>query len=238
MHFYRPPGPIRAMSFDLDDTLYDNAEVILTTVSKTHQALQQWHPSLSTLTVSDYESARDQVAEQEPETVHDVTLWREKAVSLVMQRAGLSAEQCRQGTGHVMSVFARWRSAVTMPSLTHQTLSYLSQRIPLVAITNGNADPEKMGIANYFRFILRAGPDGRAKPAVDMYQVTAQRLQLPPSNILHVGDDLTTDVAGAVRSGFQACWINSGDRDLMSAADARLLPHLEISRLDSLMSLL
>lgn len=238
MHFYRPPGPIRAMSFDLDDTLYDNAEVILTTVSKTHQALQQWHPSLADLTVSDYESARDQVAEQEPETIHDVTLWREKAVSLVMQQAGLSAEQCRQGTGHVMSVFARWRSAVTMPSLTHQTLRYLSQRIPLVAITNGNADPEKMGIAGYFRFMLRAGPDGRAKPAADMYQLTAQRLQLPPSDILHIGDDLTTDVAGAIRSGFQACWINPGDRDLMSATDARLLPHLEISRLDSLMSLL
>lgn len=237
MHFYRPPGPIRAMTFDLDDTLYDNRDVIRLTMEKTHQALQQFHPSLATMTVSDYEWVRDQVADQEPETVHDVTLWREKAVTRMMLEAGLSHEQSRQGTSHVMSVFARWRSEVEMPSLTYQTLEYLSQRIPLVAITNGNAEPEKMGIAEYFRFILRAGPDGRAKPAADMYQRAAQRLQLAPADILHIGDDLTTDVVGAIRSGFQACWINPGDRDLMTAADARLLPHLEISRLDSLMSL-
>lgn len=28
MHFYRPLAPIKAMTFDLDDTLYDNHPVI------------------------------------------------------------------------------------------------------------------------------------------------------------------------------------------------------------------
>lgn len=237
MHFYRPSGKIRAMTFDLDDTLYDNGDVILTTVRKTHQALQQWHPALEKITLSDYEAARDQVKSEAPQAVHDVTLWREKAVFLVMQAAGLPEEACRQGVAHVMSVFARWRSDVNMPDSTHRTLRYLADRLPLVAITNGNAEPEKMGIAGYFRFILRAGPDGRAKPAQDMYRLAAERLQLPAAEILHIGDDLTTDVAGAIANGFQSCWINPGDRDLMTARDARLLPHLEISRLDSLMTL-
>ena len=237
MHFYRPPGKIRAMTFDLDDTLYDNGDVILTTVRKTHQALQQWHPALAGVTVSDYEAARDRVKREEPEAVHDVTLWREKALFRVMLKAGLPHETCHQGVSEVMSVFARWRSDVEMPDATHRTLGYLAERIPLVAITNGNAEPEKMGIAGYFRFILRAGPDGRAKPAQDMYRLAAERLQLPAAEILHIGDDLTTDVAGAIANGFQSCWINPGDRDLMTAPDARLLPHLEISRLDSLMTL-
>lgn len=237
MHFYRPPGTIRAMTFDLDDTLYDNAEVIITTVKKTHQALQQWHPALQDLAFSDYESARDEIKQQQPETVHDVTLWREKAVTRTMQLAGLSQEQCREGAAHVMSVFARWRSQVEMPQSTHDTLRYLAEHIPLVAITNGNADPRQMGIEGYFRFILRAGPDGRAKPAQDMYQLAAERLNLPCGEILHVGDDLTTDVAGALLSGFQSCWINPCQRSLMTAPDARLLPHVEISRLDSLMTL-
>ena len=29
MHFYRPLRPIAAMTFDLDDTLYDNYPVIM-----------------------------------------------------------------------------------------------------------------------------------------------------------------------------------------------------------------
>ncbi|HAI49332.1 MAG TPA: 5-amino-6-(5-phospho-D-ribitylamino)uracil phosphatase YigB, partial [Enterobacteriaceae bacterium] len=53
-----------------------------------------------------------------------------------------------------------------------------------------------------------------------------------------VGDDLTTDVAGAIRSGAQACWINLREASLMRATDSRLLPHLEISRLASLTALL
>lgn len=125
-----------------------------------------------------------------------------------------------------------------MPDETHQTLKALAEKIPLVAVTNGNASPEKMGIAEYFRFTLRAGPDGRAKPWQDMYQLAAQRLDIAPHHILHVGDDLTTDVAGSLRCGMQACWINLRQGNLMHIPDARLLPHVEISRLASLTSLL
>jgi HAD superfamily hydrolase (TIGR01549 family) len=57
--------------------------------------------------------------------------------------------------------------------------------------------PELFGLSDYFRFVLRAGPDGRSKPFADMYHLAAERLNLPLGQILHVGDDLTTDVAGA-----------------------------------------
>ena len=41
------------------------------------------------------------------------------------------------------------------------------------------------------------------------------RLNVPLGEILHVGDDLTTDVAGAIRCGMQACWIKPENADLM-----------------------
>ncbi len=43
---------------------------------------------------------------------------------------------------------------------------------------------------------------------------------------------------GAIRSGMQACWIRPENGDLMQTWDSRLLPHLEISRLASLTSLI
>ncbi len=72
-----------------------------------------------------------------------------------------------------------------------------------------------MASSDYFEFVLRAGPHGRAKPFSDMYHLAADKLNLPLGEILHVGDDLTTDVAGALRAGLQACWINRGRHDLM-----------------------
>ncbi|MEX8984529.1 HAD-IA family hydrolase, partial [Salmonella enterica] len=79
---------------------------------------------------------------------------------------------------------------------------------------------------------------GRSKPFSDMYFLAAEKLHVPIGEILHVGDDLTTDVAGAIRCGMQACWIKPENADLMRTQDSRLLPHIEISRLASLTSLI
>ncbi len=70
-----------------------------------------------------------------------------------------------------------------------------------------------------------------------MYRLAAQRLDLEPKFILHVGDNLLTDVEGAINSGMQACWINLDQKTLMGEKDVRLLPHVEISQLASLLSL-
>lgn len=63
-----------------------------------------------------------------------------------------------------MQNFALWRSRIEVPEATHATLKALAARYPLVAITNGNADPAQCGTDGYFQFVLRSGPDGRAKP--------------------------------------------------------------------------
>ena len=238
MRFYRPINRPQAMTFDLDDTLYDNRQVILTTVEKTHQALQAWHPRLAMTTTDEYDQVRRDIERQLPNLVHDMTACRHATLIKLIQQVGLSQEEAQEGAAAVMAVFHQWRSAVQIPPLTHQVLAELAAKIPLVAITNGNADAEQLGIADYFTLVLRAGPDGRAKPAGDLYHIAAQHLNLPPSQILHVGDDLITDVQGALVAGYQACWINDRHQNLATASCARLLPHLEISRLDSLTSLL
>lgn len=238
MHFYRPPRPIAAMTFDLDDTLYDNYPVIARTTKESHAALQAHHPALENYSVEQYQQVRQRLLLAEPEIYHDVSEWRRRAVEQSMLDVGLAPAQAADGSREVMSVFAEWRSKITISDENHATLAALAERIPLVAITNGNAEPHLFGLDKYFQFILRAGPDGRAKPYQDMYHTAAERLNLAPERILHVGDDLTTDVAGAVRCGMQACWINLRGGNLMHIDDARLLPTLEISQLASLTALL
>ena len=238
MRFYRPLGQISAITFDLDDTLYDNREVILRTEQESLAFVQNYHPALKAMQSKDFQRLRQALRETEPEIYHDVTEWRRRAVEQAMLNAGMSARDAAIGAEASMENFARWRSRIDVPQETHDTLAKLAEKWPLVAITNGNAQPELFGLGDYFEFVLRAGPHGRSKPFNDMYHLAAQKLRLPPGQILHVGDDLTTDVAGAIRCGMQACWIKPEGADLLTAVDSRLLPHLEISRLASLTTLI
>lgn len=238
MRFYRPLGQIAALTFDLDDTLYDNRQVIRRTEKESLAFVRGYHPALSELENSDFQQLRTALRQSEPEIYHDVTEWRRRAVEQAMLNAGLSASEADVGANAAMANFARWRSAIDVPQETHDTLAKLAEKWPLVAITNGNAQPELFGLGNYFEFVLRAGPHGRAKPFNDMYHLASEKLSLPLGEILHVGDDLTTDVAGAIRCGMQACWIKPENADLMQTADSRLLPHVEISRLASLTTLI
>ena len=238
MLFYRPLRRLSAITFDLDDTLYDNRPVITRTEEECLRFLQNYHPALKTLDAPYYRRIRVELREREPEIYHDVTQWRWRAIELAMRNQGLGEAEARAGADAAMACFAHWRSNITVPEATHRTLRVLGERWPLVAITNGNASPEACGLDGYFRFILRAGPDGRAKPYRDMYHLAAEKLGLPLSRILHVGDDLAADINGAVACGMQACWINDRGGDFRHAPDARLLPHLEIPRLESLAALL
>lgn len=238
MRFYRPLGQISALTFDLDDTLYDNRQVILRTEQEALAFVQNYHPALKALENKEFHRLRQALRQTEPEIYHDVTEWRRRAVELAMLNAGLTAAEAALGAEASMAHFATWRSRIDVPQETHDTLAALAEKWPLVAITNGNAQPELFGLGDYFQFVLRAGPHGRSKPFNDMYHLAAEKLDLPLGNILHVGDDLTTDVAGAIRCGMQACWIKPENADLMTPLDSRLLPHLEISRLASLTTLI
>lgn len=159
MRFYRPLGPISALTFDLDDTLYDNRPVIDRTMQESLTFVRNYHPALSQFDAHALNQLRQTLLSSEPEIYHDVTVWRHRALELGMRNAGLSAAEAKAGADAAMENFAHWRSRVDVPQETHDTLAKLAQKWPLVAITNGNAQPELFGLNDYFRFVLRAGPD-------------------------------------------------------------------------------
>jgi FMN phosphatase YigB (HAD superfamily) len=70
---------------------------------------------------------------------------------------------------------------------------------------------------------------------IDLFIEAARRLHIEVSDILHIGDHLITDVYGAQNNGAQAVWFNPNRQSLTGA---RLLPTVEITRLDNLYKLL
>ncbi|BAP58382.1 5-amino-6-(5-phospho-D-ribitylamino)uracil phosphatase YigB [Candidatus Tachikawaea gelatinosa] len=238
MKFYRSIRPIYAITFDLDDTLYDNHSVICKTINESHIALQKYHPLLKNFTKKEYQKLRKNILKKEPEIYHNVTEWRLRSLELAMLNVGFLPHLAKNGAKKIMSVFSYWRNKIKISENVHITLSKLMNNFPLVAITNGNVQLKKIGIENYFKFILYAGLNGRSKPYEDMYKLASYRLKINIKNILHVGDDLIADIFGSIKSGMQSCWINNKKENLIKINSVRLLPHMEISKLDSLISLI
>ncbi|WP_135445478.1 5-amino-6-(5-phospho-D-ribitylamino)uracil phosphatase YigB [Vibrio tasmaniensis] len=238
MRIYRGLKPIKAMTFDLDDTLYDNWPVIMKVEKEMAQWLYQKHPVSASLSLEEWQGIKQQVASENPALKHDVTVWRETQIKRGLLQLGYSQQQAKQAAREGIEHALWLRNQVEVPQETHRVMAELSQRIPLVAITNGNVDPHKIGLGQYFQLILKAGPDGRAKPYPDMFDKAQQYLNCDAENILHVGDHLRTDVYGAKTNGFQACWFNDTGSNLYSSPKATVLPDVEIEQLSDLMQLI
>ncbi|WED21777.1 5-amino-6-(5-phospho-D-ribitylamino)uracil phosphatase YigB [Vibrio sp. JC009] len=237
MLIYRSPKPVKAMTFDLDDTLYDNKPVIQNVEREMVKWLHTHHPVSSTIPVTHWQQIKREIALANPEICHDVTLWRQTQIQEGLTRLGYAQEQAENAAKDGIEHALWLRNQVDVPCETHEVMEKLASKIPLIAITNGNVDPEKIGIAHYFRQVYKAGPDGKAKPFSDMFDLSAAHLKINRENILHVGDHLRTDVCGAKNAGFQACWTNYSGQTIRDTKKARILPDIEICDLSELLAL-
>jgi putative hydrolase of the HAD superfamily len=69
----------------------------------------------------------------------------------------------------------------------------------------------QLGLAKYFEVIIISNEIGFTKPSPVIFEHTAKKLGLAPEFILHVGDSLESDVAGAKSAGFKALLIDRSE---------------------------
>lgn len=235
MEFFRRLGAVRAISFDLDDTLYDNRPVI--------EHAEQWmvaHMRDRYLETAMYDRSwwhrlKLDLQRQQPTLVDDVSRCRRVLLQRGLMEGGMAEGMARQEAESVFAQFLEVRSQIAVPDTTRRILSALAQKYPLVVITNGNVLLERLGLEGQFQHVLKAGGGFRMKPAPDLFSDMARRLQLAPQQILHVGDDVTTDVAGAVHNGYRSAWLNDVGQDWRTL---RILPDVMLTRLEQLLTLL
>ena len=231
MRIFRPLQPVRAISFDLDDTLYDNRPVM----AHAEQGLCDYLSQQLAIAVSPqaYLQARQQVLRGESQLGDDVSRLRRATVQLLAQAQGWPQHRAQQLGDAAFDHFLQLRNRVTVPDASHQLLATLARRYPLIAISNGNVDVAAIGLAGYFTALLRAGDGWPMKPARPLFAEAERLLGVSGSAILHVGDHAETDVYGALAAGWQAAWIDHGHSPL-----PRLLPTFAIGQLGQLADVL
>lgn len=87
----------------------------------------------------------------------------------------------------------------------------------------------KEGVGDYFDLMLFSDEAGVRKPNPEIFQIAARKLQVKPCNIVHVGDNLKSDVWGAQNAGFKAIFLATTEgRDRIAESDPMSL--VSISR--------
>ncbi len=236
MRFYKRLPAFDVLSFDLDDTLYDNMPVIL----KAEQAQMEMLKSEVSASVAHdirwWRDVKQQVIQQKPELMQDMTKLRFAVLQQGLLQVGVPELEAAQLAQRVFDEFYHWRNQVSVEQDIHQLMSDLAAAYPLVAVTNGNVDLDKIGLASYFSH--RVSPvlnQHRMKPHVDMFQHIASQAEVSMPQLLHIGDSLTSDVKGARNAGCGAIWLNQS-KAVASAPD--ILPHIEIHDIRQLADLL
>lgn len=232
MQLYKALAPIQVLSFDLDDTLYDNRPVLLAAEqAMLHSLQQQLAPELHK-PLEYWSQQRWQLGQQQPDIRHDIGRWRMLGIEAGLVQLGLAASEAGEIAETAYQAFWQARTKIMVAPEVRRLLEQLASRYQLIAITNGNACIQRMGLGDLFQFSLQAGPDGRMKPFPDLFLAAAKKLQLTPQQILHIGDSHRADVMGALSAGCQAAWLDHHQ------SSVPVLPHIRLTELSQLTKLL
>ena len=198
------------LSLDLDDTLWPVGPVIAAAES----ALLAWLRARYPLTLSGHDieslrALRAGVAERFPERGHDLTFLRHRALKDLFGAAGHAESLADEA----LEVFFAARNRVDFYDDVRPSLIRLRSRYRLFAVSNGNADLRRCGIADLFAGHVTASAVGAAKPDARIYAALLDMAGVEAHQVLHIGDDPLADVVGAMQAGMQAAWLNRDARE-------------------------
>ena len=199
---------IRAVCFDLDNTLWDSGVVISRAEAQLRDWLNRHYPLIpQAYSVSEMRAERLRIIQAEPDGAHDLSHVRHKSLARHAAAVGYGRDVADQA----LEVFLIARNQLELFADVESALARLGQRYTLASLTNGNADLLRIGIQDRFAVSLTAADVGAAKPHARAFERAVQALRLDAPEVIYVGDDPHFDIAGARAAGLRTAWMNRKD---------------------------
>ena len=145
------PGAVRAICFDLDNTLWDIEPVLI----RAERILADWlevrYPRIpERFSSAEVLEMRAALLREEPHQAHDFSYLRRETIARLAAAVGYERDMAHEA-------FALWHAArnqVEPYAEVIPALETLKRRFRLATLTNGNADLTIIGLAHHFEIIL------------------------------------------------------------------------------------
>jgi 2-haloalkanoic acid dehalogenase type II len=198
------------LSFDLDDTLWPVEPVMVAAEQTMWAWLRERHPELMKgQSIETMRAVRARINERYPERIHDMTFMRRRT----LQEMFGDHSEAEALADQAFEVFYAARNRVQFYDDVEPALRRLKTRYRLFALSNGNADLRRTGLADLFEGHVTAISAGAAKPDARIFANLRELAGVEAAQVLHIGDDPHADVVGATQAGMQAIWVNREARE-------------------------
>jgi len=196
---------IRAVCFDLDNTLWDVWPTIMRAEQATYDFLVERYPRITRrYSVESLRAERERIAREQAHRSHDFTYLRIATLQACAEQVGYGERVGEEA----FEVFYRERNKVDFYRDALPVLERLHPRFRLFSLTNGNADLGAIGIARFFEGSFTAREVGALKPDAKMFRHVLDASRLAPQEVMYVGDDPIADIHGARAVGMRPVWLN------------------------------
>lgn len=197
--------PLRAICFDLDDTLWEVWPVIRKAERAMYDFLRERYPrAVESMTIEAMRDARVRVSLDFPHMAHDFTFLRLQALRELAQACGYAQVMADEA----FAAFIAARNQVELYADVRPALEVLRGRYRLFTASNGNADLGRIGLSHLFERSVAARQVGALKPAPAVFLKVLEGTGLAAGEVLYVGDDPRLDVEGARAVGMSTAWMN------------------------------
>jgi HAD superfamily hydrolase (TIGR01549 family) len=202
---------IKALIFDLDDTLWPVVPVIKHAETTLHAWIASQLPSVAEeYSIDALRERRQALVSTNSRFSYDLWALRHTLLQQVFSEHGAHLSLADEA----MQVFAQARNRVSFFDDVFPALDVLKNNYILGSISNGFADIGAVGLDQHFSVSLAAHQFGCAKPDPKIFCAMIEHLKLSPSELMYIGDDLRLDVQGAQQVGMAATWVNRNARSL------------------------
>ncbi len=220
-------GGIRALSFDLFDTLvdlrWDAARGGVSSTRLLHRAVAEY----AELELEGFSATLAEVDRslREPRYAHGIEVPTIERFALLIERLGIEAPALPEQLTEIhMDVI---RGQVELPPHHPELLQTLRRGVRVGLCSNFSHAPTAHRILRDFELascldaVVISEEIGLRKPRREIFEAVLEALETAPRETLHIGDSLRADVAGAAAVGMRTVWVTR----CVSDPDAALADH-------------
>jgi putative hydrolase of the HAD superfamily len=207
----KPFNPLRAIFFDLDDTLYDHA-FAHAHATRSGKAVDA---ALRDVSFDHYDSRACAILEEiHPSVVAgDLTFDAARLRRYELLADEFGGNRSLAGTQAAAHITA-YRTAERAVPGAHELLTALKHGGYALFIVSNNIRIEqegklaRLGLDHFFDALIVSGDHSFAKPDPRLFAVALQVAGVSAAQATHVGDSYANDIAGAQAAGIRAVWLN------------------------------